>query len=294
MKNILYFLVVVIGLLSGFNANAQETLFEFPVAPDTCSNIESRCNYSVQHFWDNCNLSKPFEAKNDSLLMEAMLTYFDIMKAGANVNVSLASVRDLMFKSQANHDNFTKLLSIAEYLLYFHDFEFIDDLYLTFAKSGADATWLKKDVRNHYATQVKRIEASKLGGQLYDFEYTAITGARKHLSEVKSNANLYVLMFSDNSSGSSIERMRLSTDIAFGKAVESGQIEVINIIVGDVPKKWDADSQSYSSTWLVGASKDVADKIDLRIMPCIYVLDQNFKVIAKNRTVDFVKSLFSK
>ena len=101
-------------------------------------------------------------------------------------------------------------------------------------------------------------------------------------------------MFSDNSSGSSIERMRLSTDIAFGKAVESGQIEVINIIVGDVPKKWDADSQSYSSTWLVGASKDVADKIDLRIMPCIYVLDQNFKVIAKNRTVDFFKSLFSK
>ena len=294
MKNILYFLVVVIGLLSGFNANAQETLFEFPVAPDTCSNIESRCNYSVQHFWDNCNLSKPFEAKNDSLLMEAMLTYFDIMKAGANVNVSLASVRDLMFKSQANHDNFTKLLSIAEYLLYFHDFEFIDDLYLTFAKSGADATWLKKDVRNHYATQVKRVEASKLGGQLYDFEYTAITGARKHLSEAKSNANLYVIMFSDNSSGSSIERMRLSTDIAFGKAVESGQIEVINIIVGDVPKKWDADSQSYSSTWLVGASKDVADKIDLRIMPCIYVLDENFKVIAKNRTVDFVKNLFSR
>ena len=295
MKNILYFLVVVIGLLSGFNANAQETLFEFPVAPDTCSNIESRCNYSVQHFWDNCNLSKPFEAKNDSLLMEAMLTYFDIMKAGANVNVSLASVRDLMFKSQANHDNFTKLLSIAEYLLYFHDFEFIDDLYLTFAKSGADATWLKKDVRNHYATQVKRIEASKLGGQLYDFEYTAITGARKHLSEAKSNANLYVLMFSDNSSGSSIERMRLSTASQPDCSERwKGQIEVINIIVGDVPKKWDADSQSYSSTWLVGASKDVADKIDLRIMPCIYVLDQNFKVIAKNRTVDFVKSLFSK
>ena len=42
--------------------------------------------------------------------MEAMLTYFDIMKAGANVNVSLGSVRDLMFKSQANHDNFMKLL----------------------------------------------------------------------------------------------------------------------------------------------------------------------------------------
>jgi hypothetical protein len=247
----------------------------------------------VQHFWDNCNLTKPFEAQNDSLLMEAMLTYFEIMKAGANVNVSLTSVRDLMFKSQANHDNFTKLISIAEYLLFYHDFDFIDDLYLAFAKSAADATWLKKEVRNHYAEQIKHIEASKLGSQLYNFEFTSITGARKHLLDVKNTAKLYVLLFSDNSSGSSIERMRLSADVAFGKAVESGQVEVINIMIGDTPKKWDADSQSYSSTWIVGASKDAVEKLDLRIMPCVYILDEDFNVIAKNKTVDFVKNLMS-
>ena len=168
---------------------------------------------------------------------------------------------------------------------------------LTFKARSANSVEANVTITSAFDSAVTATTKVVVGAEpvmLYDFEYTAITGARKHLSEAKSNANLYVLMFSDNSSGSSIERMRLSTDIAFGKAVESGQIEVINIIVGDVPKKWDADSQSYSSTWLVGASKDVADKIDLRIMPCIYVLDQNFKVIAKNRTVDFVKSLFSK
>ena len=294
MKRFFYAALFVISLLPVINAHAQATLFEYPIAPDTCSNIESRCNYSVQHFWDKCNLTKPFSADNDSLLMEAMLTYFDIMKAGANVNVSLASVRDLMFKAQANHDNFNKLLSLADYLLYFHDFDFIDDLYLAFAKSAVDASWLKKEARNHYAVRVKNIEASKLGAQLYDFEYTSITGARKHLSDAKTGAKLYVIMFSDDGSGSSIERMRLSTDIAFGKMVESGQVEVINIIAGDTPKKWDSDSQSYSSTWLVGASKDVLDKIDLRIMPCIYILDEDLKVIAKNKTVDFVKRLMSR
>ena len=294
MRRFLIIIFGLIALLSSVNVGGQATLFEFPIAPDTCSNIESRCNYSVQHFWDKCNLTKPFDERNDSLLVEAMLTYFDIMKAGANVNVSLSSVRDLMFKSQANHDNFTKLLSAAEYLLYYHDFDFIDDLYLAFAKSGADATWLKKDARNHYSSQVKRIENSKLGERLYDFEYTSITGARKHLSEVKSDAKLYVLLFSDNSSGSSIERMRLSTDIAFGKMVESGQVDVINIMVGDTPKKWDSDSQSYSSTWQVVASKDVVDKIDLRIMPCVFILDENLKIIAKNKTVDFVKNMVSR
>ena len=115
MRRFLIIIFGLIALLSSVNVGGQATLFEFPIAPDTCSNIESRCNYSVQHFWDKCNLTKPFDERNDSLLVEAMLTYFDIMKAGANVNVSLSSVRDLMFKSQANHDNFTKLLSFFNF-----------------------------------------------------------------------------------------------------------------------------------------------------------------------------------
>ncbi len=292
MKRFLSLVVILIGLLSGLKASGQATLFDFPIAPDTCSNIESRCNYSIQHFWDNCNLTKPFEAQNDSLLMDAMITYFDIMKAGANLNVSLASARELMFKSQANHDNFLKLMAMAEYLLYYHDYEILDDLYLTFAQSAADASWMKKDAREHYAQQVKRINASKLGQTMLNFEFTSITGARKRLYDVKSNgAKMYVLMFSDNDSGSSIERMRLNTDVALSRVVASGEVEVINIVVGDTPKKWDSDSQSYASTWIVGASKDVAGKIDLRIMPCIYILDEYFNVIAKNKTVDFVKKL---
>lgn len=292
MKRFLNLIVILIGLLSGLKASGQATLFDFPVAPDTCSNIESRCNYSIQHFWDNCNLTKPFEAQNDSLLMDAMITYFDIMKAGANLNVSLASARELMFKSQANHDNFLKLMAMAEYLLYYHDYEILDDLYLTFAQSAADASWMKKDAREHYAQQIKRINASKLGQTMLNFEFTSITGARKRLYDVKSNgAKMYVLMFSDNDSGSSIERMRLNTDVALSRVVASGEVEVINIVVGDTPKKWDSDSQSYASTWIVGASKDVAGKIDLRIMPCIYILDEYFNVIAKNKTVDFVKKL---
>lgn len=295
MNNILRLILVVIGLFSASNALCQvTTLFEYPVAPDTCTSIESRCNYSVQHFWDNCELTKPLAEENDSLLIEAMLTYFDIMKAGANVNVSLGSVRNLMFKSQANHDNFLKLASIAEYILFYHDTDVVDDLYLTFAQSVADASWAKKEVRNHYSEQIKRLSTSKLGQPLLDFEYTSISGARRHLTDNRSEgAALYVVIFSDNGSGSSIERMRLSTDITFGQLVEQGHIKVINIMVGDVPKQWDADSKTYSEKWEVGASKDLAGKLDMRIMPCLYVLDEEFRVIAKNKTVDFMKSMIS-
>ncbi len=295
MKRVFRALFFVICLLSADKVVAQvATMFEYPVAPDTCSTIESRCNYSVQHFWDKCELTKPFAAENDSLLVEAMMTYIDIMKAGANTNVSLSSVRNLMFKSQANHDNFLKLASVAEYLLYYHDTDVVDDLYITFAQSVADANWVKKDVRNHYSEQIKRLSTSKLGESLLDFEYTSINGARRHLTDNRSaSAKLYVVMFSDGDSGSSIERMRLSTDITIGQLIDEGVIKVINIVVGDVPKQWDRDSQSYSEKWEVGANKDVAGKLDIRIMPCLYVLDDEFRVLAKNKTVDFMKSMVS-
>lgn len=294
MNKLLGFFVVITCFVSGLSAIAQATLFEYPLAPDTCSNIESRCNYSVQHFWDKCDLAKPFEEQNDSLLMEAMLTYFDIMKAGANVNVSLASVRNLMFKSQANHDNFLRLASMAEYILYYHDFDFIDDLYMAFAQSVADASWAKKEVRSHFADQIKRLSSSKLGEPLDGIEYTSIDGSRKRLVDNKADGvAFYVILFSDTDSGSSIERMRLSTDIAFNNAVDNGNIKVINIVTTSAPKQWDADSQSYAERWEVGATKDVVGHLDLRIMPCIYILDSDFKVIAKNKTVDYIKNLMA-
>ena len=166
---------------------------------------------------------------------------------------------------------------MAEYLLYYHDFEFIDDLYLTFAKSVADATWVKKEVRNHYSEQIKRLKTSKLGEPLYDFEYTSITGARKHLSDNQEQCLLYVVMFSDSDSGSSIERMRLSTDMAFGKLLR-GLVKVINIVAGRCSQEVGCRlTVLFIETWEVGASKDVASKLDMRIMPCIYVLDENFK-----------------
>jgi hypothetical protein len=37
----------------------------------------------------------------------------------------------------------------------------------------------------------------------------------------------------------------------------------------------------------------VSGKLDMRIMPCLYVLDEEFRVIAKNKTVDYMKSMVS-
>ena len=284
-------LLAAITIFTALPSRADVTLFDYPVAPDTCSTIESRCNYLVQHFWDKCELAKPFDERNDSLLVEAMATYLDIMRAGANVNVSLASIRDLMFKAQGNHTNFERLMAVAEFLLYARPTPVIDDVYLTFAQSAADASWAKKEFREHYGDQVQRIKNTKLGEPVTDLELTLVDGTKTRLRDLAATADVTFVFITDYAVESNLDRTRLYTDIAVNAALDNGSLKVVNIMAGDVPKSWDETSRNYSARWTVGASKNAMDVLDLRILPCVIVLDREGKVQAKNLTVDNIKGM---
>ncbi len=277
----------------GFSVHAQTTLFAYPTAPDTCRTLETRCNYLVQRFWNGCDLSKPIKAENDSLLLTAVSDYLEIMM-NANVNVSLASVRDLMFKAQSNQTNFLKLAQAAEMLLYMQPTTIIDDVYLAFAKSAADATWAEKNVRNHFRRQVKLIETSKLMSPIADFEFNEMGGGKRHLYDKADTCENYLLVFSRDDSDGSFARLRLSTDTGISNAVASGKLKVYDLTIGRVGADWLNNSADYAKTWTVGNYQDAADEIDLRRMPCVFVLDSRHRVLSKNLSVDQVKDMFNR
>lgn len=284
--------IVVTMFTIAFAGRAQNTLFAYPVAPDSCTTLESRCNYSVQHFWDNCNLSKPFKAENDSLLVEAMDTWFSIMAAGADANIAISSARDLMFKARVVQANFLQLAMVSEILLFRQPNARQDELYLVFAEAVASDNSVKKDIREYYKNQVKRIKSTKLGEPFPDFTFVGIDGAKHKFSEMATEKAAVLLMVTDGESNSSIERMRLDADVTMNMLIDEGVMKVVNIVATDTPRQWDKDSQSYAARWTVGACKDLLTQADVRLMPCIFLLDNNLNVISKNITVDHIKSLF--
>lgn len=289
MKRLFNILLLTLAFATG--AEAQE-LFAVPQAPDTCTSHESRCNYIVQHYWDKCDLTKPFDNSKDSLLVATMANYFDIMRAGANVNLALGSVRDLMFKAQANKSNFMKLISAAEYLLYMRPTPMIDDVYLAFAQSAADASWAKKEVRDYYGGQVGRIKRTKLGEHIVDLPLTLTDGTKAPLSSMLDK-EVTIIFISDGSTDTAFERTRLFTDISLNQSIENGTLRVINILADDAPKQWDQASLDCAAKWTVGANKDVLRTLDVRIMPCILILDAEGNVQVKNYSVDNLKQLLN-
>lgn len=261
-------------------------LFAYPLAPDTCSTLESRCNYIITHFWDNFDISKPIT--DDQAFEMTFRDFVDFFRY-SHRNIVLGVVRDLVNKAQSNTANLQKLGQVAERALYGTEAEYwSDEVYVAFARSLAASKQLPKDVRDHYAEQLARINSVQVGAVL-DFEYTGIDGEKHRLSELPA-AESYILLFVDDSTDSTIGRLRLSTDVALNALLDSGQAMLVCLGSNKYSTDWASAAAAYATNWTVGCGDDLARKLDLRVFPCCYVLDGERAIINKALSVEGLMS----
>ena len=292
MKRILLFISALILTCATLSAQVQlaeqlpGTLFAYPMAPDTCSTLESRCNYILTHFWDNFDISKPIT--DDAAFETTFRDYVDFFRY-SHRNIVMSSVRDFVNKAQSNAANLQKVGEVAERALYGTSAEYwSDEVYVAFAQPLAASKQLPRAVRDHYASQLARINAVQLGAIL-DFEYIGTDGLRHRLSELPE-ASSYVLLFLDDSTDSSIGRLRLSTDVALNALINEGNAVLVCLCANKYSDQWAQAAAGYSDNWIVGCSEDLAKNLDLRAFPCCYVLDGQRTIVNKSLSVEGLMS----
>jgi len=268
------------------------TLFAYPLAPDTCSTLESRCNYIITHFWDNYDVSKPIT--DDEAFESTFRDYVDFFRY-AHRAIVITSVRDLVNKAQSNTANLMKLGAVAESALYGTNAEYwSDEVYVAFAKPLAGNKALPKSLRDHYAEQIGRINAVQVGAIL-DFDYIGVDGVKHRLSELSESlespeSQSYILLFVDDSTDSTIGRLRLSTDVALNALLSNGNATLVCLSMNDYSSEWATAAAAYADNWIVGCSADLARHLDLRVFPCCYVLDSELTIVNKSLSVEGLMS----
>jgi len=262
------------------------TPFPYPQAPDTCSNLESRCNYIVDHFWDAYDVSRPI---SDTIAFEtAFRDYVDFFRY-AHRNVVMASVKDFVFKAQANAANLRLVGRVAERSLYGTEAQYwSDEVYVAFIKPLVSSKQLSKDERNHYKGQLELINANQVGMEL-DFEFTTPDGTKRRLSDI--TAESYILLFLGDNIDSNIGRVRLSTDVSLNALLDAGKAALVCITLRDYDATWASAAAGYNSNWIVGCSGQL--RVDVRGLPCCYVLDGQRKIANKSLTIEHLKSVVS-
>lgn len=262
------------------------TLFAYPLAPDTCSTLESRCNYIITHFWDNFDISKPIT--DDAAFEQTFRDFVDFFRYGHRAIV-MSSVRDFVNKAQSNTANLVKVGEVAERALYGTDAEYwSDEVYVAFVKPLAGNKSLPKSLRDHYAEQLGRINAVQVGAT-FDFDYIGLDGAKHRLSDLPESQS-YVLLFLDDSTDSTIGRLRLSTDVALNALLASGNATLVCLCMNDYSADWATAAAGYADNWVVGCSAELARNLDLRVFPCCYILDAERTIVSKSLSVEGLMS----
>ena len=260
-------------------------LFAYPLAPDTCSTLESRCNYIITHFWENYDISKPI---SDDMAFERTFRDFVDFFRYAHRNVVLGAVRDLVNKAQSNTANLQKLGEIAERALYGTEAEYwSDEVYVAFARTLAASKQLPRQIRDHYAEQLTRINSVQVGAIL-DFEYVGLDGLKHRLSDVEAKS--YVLLFIDDSTDSMIGRLRLSTDVAVNALIDQGETALICLSMNKYSPDWSSTASAYADNWIIGCGENLIRDLDLRAFPCCYLLDGQRTIVNKSLSVETLMS----
>ena len=257
------------------------TLFAYPLAPDTCSTLEERCNFIITHFWDGFDISKPIT--DDAAFERTFRDFVDFFRY-SHRNVVMSTVRDFINKAQSNASNLQMVGRVAESALYGTEAEYwSDEVYVAFAKALAGSKQLPREVRDHYASQLARINSVQVGAML-DLEFVGLDGLKQHLSDL--NAKTFILLFLDDSTDSMIGRLRLSTDVALNALLNEGEATLVCLCANKYTADWASAAAGYADNWIIGCGENLAKDLDLRAFPVCYMLDDQRTILNKTLSVE--------
>jgi len=280
------FMLSVLALVGlGQTANA-EPYFPYPIVPDSVATFQGRCNYLADHFWDFCEMSKAFSAKQK--MAQEMKVYLSVV-ANAEPEIAVKGVNALMKKLEKQPKDQVFMASVAESQLYGDTAElWIDALYLPFAEAVAANKRVSKAEKARFAQQAEVLRNSMVGSPVPSLPYTTRDGAEGNLRN--DSADVVIMFFNDpDCSDCNLDRIRLDADISMTELVKEGKVKVVAITPAEPDEVWRKAVEDYPADWTVVAAPDADLTIDLRAgTPDFYILGRHGVIRYKHLNIDQV------
>ncbi|MBO5456652.1 MAG: DUF5106 domain-containing protein [Muribaculaceae bacterium] len=287
LKRLIFGLLLTMSVCAGAKAQsaiANEPYFPYPLVPDSIQAFQSRCDYLARHFWDFCELSKAFSARQK--MANEFSVYLSILK-NASVDSALASVERLAKKLEKQPNDLLFLARQAEAKLYSDTAEaWVDGLYLPFAEAVVKHKKIDKASKSRFAHQATILKNTMMGGPAGPLPYTTREGATRNLST--DSAEVLVVFFNDpDCSDCDMARIRLDADISTTELINEGKVKIVAISLTEPNEEWKKSVANYPASWTVGANPDADLIYDLRSgTPNFYIIDRKHNVRFKHLQID--------
>jgi len=282
-------LVCIFSSAAHLNA-ANNDLIPRPLPPDTLLNLQPRCDFIINRFWDRCNFEQAFLYPNE---LNAAFGEWIMIMPHASADTVHNSIDKLLAKFVKSGPKTLKIAEMAENWLYSDTAQFrSDEVYLPFAKAAANHKKISKAEKARFAQQVQIIESSGLGKVLPDLKFTLPDGSDASFADVQGGSVL-VFINDPDCSDCNLARVRLSADYNTNQLIKENQLTIVSIYPGEPDnKEWQEAAKSYPDTWIVGAMPDADLYFDIRESPTFIFLNKDHRVLAKDMPLDHYLNAF--
>lgn len=285
MKRIISIILLLSTLsLASAQSNSSESLFPLPVPPDTLLNLQPRCDYILNRFWDRCNFERAF-LKPDQF-NEAFGQWIGIMPH-ASADTVHASIDALMARFVKSGPNTLKLAELAENWIYSDTSKYYsEEIFLPFAKAVVSNKKISKADKARFAQYARVIESSGLGMTVPDLPFVRFDGSKGNLADAKGSSVL-LFFFNPDCDDCAMAKLRLSADYNASKLIDTGELKIVCLYPGDpADQDWKITAADLPEKWIVGAMPEADLYFDLTNTPTLLFLDKYLKVLAKGMPVD--------
>lgn len=282
--------LIIFALLSLplFRVMAQETvtdgtvyvqsLFTYPEAPDYMDDLGARADYLMDNFWNNMNFKQ--KVVNQNALQHAFEVYAAPMRWAQKAKVQ-NSIKNLLKKVEKNPSLATQLMKAAEET--FHSprsLVYIDEVYEQFLTGYVNNKKVKGDRKKKYEAQLAAMTATTPGQPMPDIAMTDTAG---NVASPRLGSEYSIMVFGDSRDAFLRQMLlKLNTNMALERLCTGGNLGITFVNTAARTSESDAVLDALPAFVAGGYAPEAAGKVDLRISPSVYLIDNEGKIIDRN------------
>lgn len=283
--------VLWLFLLLGGSLQAQ--LYQLPEMPDGMDDPSERADYLMGHYWDHFQFTDTSWLSQKELVEQAFVDFLQIRPYASAEAGEGGMIRFLDQALVADSLLFAFFTELSAKYLYDPDSPMYDEeTYIPVLRyiCASPRIGILDKVRPQY--QLEWALKNRVGSVAADFTYVLADGEKQTLSALPDGFTLLFLNDPDCERCQQMKQALEESALLWERL--TGGLTVLAVYTGDEPDVW--KQEWYSASWINGC--DVRQGIrerqlyDLRVMPVLYLLDRERKVVLKNASVAAVEDFF--
>ncbi|AHF13900.1 hypothetical protein BARVI_09610 [Barnesiella viscericola DSM 18177] len=243
----------------------------------------------MEHYWDNFKVENRIYLDSLQVAEQAFVDFVSIMRIAPREG-TMKGINALLKRASCDEDILLMYAGFADKYLYSGQGPFVsEEAYLPFVEAVLDSKKVDKLYKLRYSYQYDVMTKNQLGMEITDFEYK-LPGKDKAYRINKLKSPFILLYINDpECEDCSLATLRLSVSQALLNEVRSGRLTILSLYPDGETEEWLAGVAEYPKEWIVASMENGDRYFDLRIMPTIYLLDKDKKIILRNASLEEVE-----